>query len=100
MTTQKQPTKSEIKAKTREVLDTIAKADADMLVWAEQVVAMTPEGDILDLGLSNQYRVYHANKTLVLQNPEIVYKGDLKLLHRKVVELFAAIGWKVSEGTA
>lgn len=82
-------------------MDAIAKADADMAIWAEERIASIPdEGGILDLGFSLDfyYRVYHARKILVLQNPEQLSDEDWQIMHKKVTDIFAKIGWTVSSG--
>jgi len=77
-----------------------AKAEAESRAFAKQITEIMSEGRIFDLGFPGLYRIFHAKKTLVLQNPERVFLDEnLKVLHQMVVKQFATIGWKVTDGT-
>jgi hypothetical protein len=91
----KQPSKELVKATTKEALDRIAEAEADEIVWARKIV---DENDTIDFGFQLKYRISRTNKTLVLQNPEKLSEGGLRVLHEMVVNKFSKIGWKVSDG--
>ena len=91
----KKRSKAFVKAKTKEVLDRIAEAEADEIVWARKIV---DENDTIDFGFKLKYRISRTNKTLVLQNPEKLGDDNLRVLHAGVAKKFSKIGWKVSDG--
>jgi len=97
--TRKQITDQFREATTRRVLDAIAKSEAETIAWAKQLIAVTPEGGVIDLGFTLKYRVCHTQKMLILKNPEELCDDGLRVLHHELVAKFNKIGWQVSEGT-
>ena len=82
-----------------EILERIAKAEEDSLLWAEDRVRTAEEGYLLDLGIPEmRYHIHPRTKTLTIED-ERTLNSSLWILHQKVARTFNGIGWKVEPGS-